>query len=120
MAANGFHPDDELSRSRRTALIERLERIVGRGGVFHHPSDLLVYEYDGSVEGVVDTGKPVAVALPTTTEQVAAIVRLAREFELPVVPRGAGTGLSGGAVAQRGGIIVSWSHDSTEPIDENV
>ena len=88
-------------------LIERLERILGPGGVFHRPADLLVYEYDGSVEGAVDTAAPVAVALPTTTEQVAAIVRLANEFDLPVTPRGAGTGLSGGAVAQRGGIVVA-------------
>jgi glycolate oxidase len=91
----------------RTTLIERLERILGPGGVFHRPGDLLVYEYDGSVDGAVDTAMPAAVALPTTTEQVAAIVRLANEFNLPVTARGAGTGLSGGAVAQRGGIIIS-------------
>ena len=91
----------------RTTLIERLERILGPGGVFHQPGDLLVYEYDGSVDGAVDTAMPAAVALPTTTEQVAAVVRLANEYKLPVTARGAGTGLSGGAVAQRGGIIIS-------------
>jgi len=91
----------------RTELIERLEQITGPGGVFHRPGDLLVYEYDGSVDGAVDTALPAAVALPTTTEQVAAIVRLANESDLPVTARGAGTGLSGGAVAQRGGIIIS-------------
>ena len=91
----------------RTSLVERLEGILGPGGVFHRPSDLLVYEYDGSVDGAVDTALPAAVTLPTTTEQVAAIVRLAHEAGLPVTARGAGTGLSGGAVAQQGGIIVS-------------
>ena len=91
----------------RATLVKRLERIVGPGGVFHRAGDILVYEYDGSVDGVVDTAAPAAVALPTTTEQVAAIVQLANEAGLPVVPRGAGTGLSGGAVAQAGGVIVS-------------
>jgi glycolate oxidase len=91
----------------RSALIDRLERIVGPGGVFHSPADLLVYEYDGSVDGAVETARPAAVTLPTTTEQVAAIVRLAAEAGLPVVPRGAGTGLSGGAVAQTGGIVIA-------------
>ena len=91
----------------QASLIDRLERILGPGGVFHRPGDLLVYEYDGSVDGAVDTAMPVAVALPTTTEQVAAVVRLAKEHNLPVTARGAGTGLSGGAVAQGGGIIIA-------------
>ena len=91
----------------RQHLLDELERIVGRDGVRHRPVDLLVYEYDGSVDGAVDTAAPTAVVLPQSTEQVAAIVRLAGRAKLPVVARGAGTGLSGGAVAQRGGIIVS-------------
>ncbi len=89
------------------ALIERLQRIVGPHGVFYRPADLLVYEYDGSVDGAVETARPLAVVLPTTAEQVAEVVRLAATEGLPVVPRGAGTGLSGGAVAQRGGIIIA-------------
>jgi glycolate oxidase len=91
----------------QTQLIERLSTITGAGGVFHQPGDLLVYEYDGSVDGAVETARPAAVVLPTTTEQVAAIVALAKETGLPVTPRGAGTGLSGGAVAQAGGIVVA-------------
>jgi glycolate oxidase len=88
-------------------LVEKLEGIVGKDGVFTRAADLLVYEYDGSVEGAVETASPTAVALPTSTEQVAAIVRLAKTANLPVVARGAGTGLSGGAVPQQGGIIIS-------------
>jgi glycolate oxidase len=88
-------------------LVKRLEAIVGPQSVFHKPSDLIVYEYDGSVDGAVETARPAAVVLPTTTEQVSRIMKLAREADLPVVPRGAGTGLSGGAVAQRGGIIIA-------------
>src|SRR5215218_6355208 len=92
---------------KRSALVAELERIVGRAGVLSHPADLLVYEYDGSVDGAVETAAPAAVVLPTTVDQVAAVVRLANRAELPVVPRGAGTGLSGGAVAQAGGIILA-------------
>jgi glycolate oxidase len=91
----------------RETLVEKLRGIVGRDGVFSRPADLLVYEYDGSVDGAVETAAPSAVALPTTAEQVAEIVVLARQAGLPVVARGAGTGLSGGAVPQQGGIIVS-------------
>jgi len=91
----------------RKHLLDELERIVGREGVRHRPVDLLVYEYDGSVDGAVDTAAPTAVVLPQSTEQVSAIVKLAKRANLPVVARGAGTGLSGGAVAQQGGIIVS-------------
>ena len=87
----------------RQYLLEELERIVGIDGVRHRPVDLMVYEYDGSVDGAVDTAAPTAVVLPRSTDQVAAIVRLAKRAGLPVVARGAGTGLSGGAVAQNGG-----------------
>jgi len=91
----------------RQQLLNELERIVGHDGIRHRPVDLLVYEYDGSVDGAVDTAAPTAVVLPRSTDQVSAIVKLAKRADLPVVARGAGTGLSGGAVAQRGGIIVS-------------
>ena len=93
----------------RQDVLEELERIVGPGGIRHRPVDLLVYEYDGSVDGAVDTAAPMAVVLPTSTEQVAAVVRLAARAGVPIVARGAGTGLSGGAVAQAGGIIVSMT-----------
>ena len=88
-------------------IIDQLIDIVGPDGVFHQPSDLMVYEYDGSVDGAVDTARPVAVVLPRTAEQVSGVVKLARQEGLPVTPRGAGTGLSGGAVAQAGGIVVA-------------
>jgi glycolate oxidase len=102
----------------RATLIERLQNIVGKGNVFHTPADLLVYEYDGSVDGAVETARPAAVVLPTKTEQVSQIVRLANEANLPVVPRGAGTGLSGGAVAQTGGIVVALTRmDNIVEID---
>ena len=93
----------------RRDVLEELERIVGPDGIRHRPVDLLVYEYDGSVDGAVDMAAPMAVVLPTSTEQVAAVVKLAKRAGVPIVARGAGTGLSGGAVAQAGGIIVAMT-----------
>ena len=91
----------------RAGLIDRLISICGTDAVFHESSDLLVYEYDGSVDDVVETARPVAVTLPSSTEQVAEIVKVARQFGVPVTPRGAGTGLSGGAVAHDSGIVIA-------------
>src|SRR3954453_9050061 len=90
-----------------SSLIDRLVSIVGPRSVFHEGGDLLVFEYDGSVDGAVETARPSAVVLPTTTQEVADVVKLANDACLPVVPRGARTGLSGGAVAQTGGIVVA-------------
>ena len=55
------------------------------------------------------TGLPCAVALPTETRQVAELVRLAGEFRVPIVPRGAGTGLSGGAAGIEGGLTIAFT-----------
>ncbi|MGH7777397.1 MAG: FAD-binding oxidoreductase, partial [Candidatus Dormibacterales bacterium] len=71
--------------------------------VVHRPHDLVIFERDGSIAGA----RPDAVAFPATTEEVSAVVRVAAEHGLPVVPRGAGTGLSGGAVTLAGGISLS-------------
>lgn len=84
------------------ALIAALTRIVGKGALYWRPEDLLVYEYDGTI----DKGRPSVVVHPNSAEQVAAIVRLGFQHGLPVVPRGAGTGLSGGALATEGGILM--------------
>jgi glycolate oxidase len=93
--------------SAQDRLISDLQAVAGTDAVFHNSSDLLVYEYDGSVEGAVDMARPIAAVLPRTPEQIAEIVRIAKREHVPVIPRGAGTGLSGGAVAQAGGIIVA-------------
>ena len=65
----------------------------------------MLYEYDGSVERAT----PEAVVFPATTEEVVKLVRWANERGLPVVPRGAGTGLSGGAIAVQGGLMMGFS-----------
>jgi glycolate oxidase len=83
-----------------------LERIVGAEAVLTDPIQLLAYDCDAYT---IEKALPTAVVLPQTTEQVAAIVRLANRAGLPIVPRGAGTGLSGGALAARGGIVLAFS-----------
>ena len=87
----------------RVQLVARLQQILGPDGVVHRPDELAIYEYDGAF----DVHEPAVVVLPTRPEQVAEVVKLANEADVPVVPRGAGTGLSGGAVAKRGGIQVA-------------
>lgn len=84
-------------------IIQQLSSIVGEDYVVHKPEDLIVYEYDGSA----DKAMPAIVVIPDTAEEVAQIVRLARQNDVPITARGAGTGLSGGAVAQMGGIVIS-------------
>ncbi len=89
----------------RQDVVDKLKKIAGERAVLHAPHDLLLYEYDGSV----DKGRPDCVVLPTNTRQVVSIVRLAKEYDLPIVGRGAGTGLSGGAVAREGGILIGFA-----------
>jgi glycolate dehydrogenase FAD-linked subunit len=89
------------------ALSERvvwaLEGIVGRDGVIATPEGRMTYECDMHT---FYKGAPDAVVLPTRAEQVQEIVRLCRAARVPIVPRGSGTGLIGGAMAPQGGVMV--------------
>lgn len=87
-----------------THLIEELRRIVGARGIVDDPVALLTYDADGCV---MDTHEPQVVVLPTSTDEVVALVRLAARYGVPITPRGAGTGLSGGATPVQGGIVLS-------------
>ena len=86
-------------------FVQQLKAIVGEGNVVFHPDDLLVFEYDGSV----DRGMPAAVALPNSVEQVSRLMSLAYREGVPVVGRGSGTGLSGGAIAPPGGMQIAFT-----------
>ena len=83
------------------ALVRDLERAVGRRNVLHAPEDLIAYEYDATIE----RARPDAVAFPISGEEVAEVVRITRRHGVPIVPRGSGTGLAGGALAVRGGVL---------------
>jgi len=84
-------------------LVERLRGIVGSEGVIAREDELLVYECDGYV---VEKKTPDVVVFPETTEQVVAIVRACNEFDVPFVPRGAGTSLAGGTLPVGGGVMI--------------
>jgi glycolate oxidase len=77
---------------------------VGEDGLLADADELLVYECDGYV---VEKKCPDVVVFPTTTEQVAAIVRLCNSYDLPFVPRGAGTSLAGGCLPVGGGLMIA-------------
>ena len=89
----------------KQGFLEQLRGIVGWENLISHPEDLLVYEYDGSV----DRAMPEAVVLPSSTEQVSRVLALAYREGVPVAGRGSGTGLSGGAIAPPGGIQVVFT-----------
>ncbi len=86
-------------------LVEQFEAQLGAGAVLWRPEDLTLYEYDGGV----DKARPSAVVFPRTTEDVVLIVSKAREAQIPIVGRGAGTGLSGGSIPRENGIVISFS-----------
>ena len=87
----------------RATLVRRLREAIGPDGVYTERGDLLAFEYDGGFE----SHPPDLVVLPRTTAQVQAAVRLANAAGMPVVPRGAGTGLCSGAVPLTGGMVIS-------------
>ncbi len=86
-------------------LILDLEHLLTREDVLSRPEDLLLYEYDGSVE----VARPNCIVFPRDAADVVRIVEIANRHDVPIVGRGAGTGLSGGALARHGGIIVSFA-----------
>src|SRR6202171_3178371 len=86
-------------------LIRELSKLLDTSAVLHRPEDLLLYEYDGSVE----KGRPDAVVFPSTTEAVSRRAQIAAKFNVPIVGRGAGTGLSGGALARTGGVMIVFA-----------
>jgi len=86
------------------ALTSELHSLLGKRNVLCSPEDLALYEYDGSV----DRARPEIVVFPSATSEVSRIVKLAVKYDVPIVGRGAGTGLSGGALARGGGIMIAF------------
>jgi glycolate oxidase len=85
-------------------LFDRLRALLGPGGVVTAPSELVVYECDGYT---IEKNRPHAVVFPTAAEEVAAVVKLCNELDLPFVPRGAGTSLAGGCLPVGGGVMIA-------------
>jgi glycolate oxidase subunit GlcD len=84
---------------------QTLTTLLARGQVFTDSTSLISYEVDAGL----DRGMPEGVVFPRSTDDVVRLVHWAAEYFVPLVARGAGTGLSGGAVADRGGVIVEFS-----------
>jgi glycolate oxidase len=84
-------------------VIDQLIAIVGKEYVLNTPEDLAVYSYDGTFAESL----PDVVVLPATTEQVSQIVKLALAEQIPVVPRGMGSGMAAGSVPFHGGMVIS-------------
>ncbi|HMQ33394.1 MAG TPA: FAD-binding protein, partial [Chloroflexaceae bacterium] len=96
-------------------FVEELKRIMGDGAVVTTPDALATYDADASM---IVARAPEAVALPATPEQAAAAVALAVAAGVPVVARGAGTGIAGGAVPVRGGLVLSTARlDAIESVE---
>jgi glycolate oxidase len=87
-------------------MIEPLCALVGRENVLAARSDLAVYECDGFV---IEKNSPDVVVFPRTTAQVAGIVRLCNEHQVPFLPRGAGTSLAGGCLPVGGGVLIVFT-----------
>jgi glycolate oxidase len=101
-------PPDGPRRSgdERQRLARHLEKIVGRGGVLWRDAEILTYDTDGLV---LEKFWPDLVVQPRSTEQVQEVLTFAGSNDLSIVARGAGTGLCGGCLTERGGIVLSMA-----------
>lgn len=97
--------DRELRRMDST-LLSHLRDIVGPGGIVEKSTALAVYDCDGYT---LEKSVPEVVVLPRTTEEVAAVMRLLHKEQIAFVPRGAGTGLSGGCLPVEAPIMIGTS-----------
>lgn len=96
-------PLDPDILARRPEIVRALREIVPGEGVIDHPDGLVPYESDGLT---AYRQPPMVVVLPESTQQVAAVLRWCHEQGVPVVPRGAGTSLSGGALPLGDGVLL--------------
>ena len=93
-----YHPVDKK-------IIDQLTEIVGKDHLTAVKEDLMSYSYDGTAREFL----PEAVVFPGSTDEVSRVMRLASEKIFPVVPRGAGTGMTGGSLPVQGGVVLAMS-----------
>ncbi|MCK8779396.1 FAD-binding protein [Rhizobium sp. NTR19] len=101
-----FLPAREDVLSRRKIIIEDLAELLPAECLVHEARELVPFETDAFISY---RRVPLAVALPKTTAQVAAVMKYCHRYKIPVVPRGAGTSLSGGAIPQEDAIVLCLS-----------
>ncbi|UNK37462.1 FAD-binding protein [Shinella sp. H4-D48] len=92
--------------SRRREIVADLLDLLPEGCLVHEPRELVPFETDAFVSY---RRLPLAVALPETTQQVAAVLKYCHRYGVPVVPRGAGTSLAGGAIPQEDAVVIGLS-----------
>jgi len=91
----------------KSEIIDLLQQILGKEYVLSEKEELFSYSYDGTDAW---SSMPDIVVLPTTTEQVAEVMKIAGRYHIPVTPRGGGTNLSGGSIPVNGGIVLCTTH----------
>jgi glycolate oxidase len=87
------------------AAKQEIAGLLGPRAYLDRAEDLVLYEYDGSV----DKARPDIVVFPRSTADVVALLKMAQKYDFPIVGRGAGTGLSGGAIPRAGGMIIGFA-----------
>ena len=87
-------------------IFQSLSQIIDKRRMIIDPAEMIVYESDATSE----RGKPDGVVFPRSAEEISRLVFWAAKQHIPIVARGAGTGLSGGAIAEHGGIIIEFSN----------
>jgi glycolate oxidase len=97
-------PDLAIISALQTKLVNALRPILPEDGLLWEPEDTIPYECDGLA---AYRRMPLAVALPETEAQVSEILKICHAMTIPVVPRGSGTGLSGGAMPIAQGLVLS-------------
>ena len=98
-SATAAHPASKIS----PRVLADLTAILGADNVLHNRDETLVYECDGYM---VERSLPDVVVFPTSTEQVVEVVKLCNRYDIPFVPRGAGTSLAGGTLTIGGGLMI--------------
>ena len=99
-------PQSAPSVNTQTSWEEAIRSVVGLEALLTDPEKLMVYECDALT---LEKKIPQAVVLPANVEEVAQVVRICAEHQLPIIPRGAGTSLSGAVLAVDGGITICLS-----------
>jgi glycolate oxidase len=107
--AIAFKVPDQAILDKRARIIADLEDFLPEGTLVSSDRELMPFETDGFI---AYRRMPLAVALPRTTEEVAAILKYCARYQIPVVPRGAGTSLSGGAIPQEDAVVIALTRMS--------
>jgi glycolate oxidase len=92
-----------MTRIATASLVRELRRRLGADNVLSAPSELVAYDCDGYT---IERNRPDAVVFPRSTREVADVVGLCSRYDVPLVPRGAGTSLAGGCLPLGGGVVV--------------